>query len=43
VSSIKSSVGTPLDDVEDLDDQAKARLAAVSVTTAEELLGGASG
>jgi len=38
-SSIKQSVGTPLDLVDTLAADARRRLAAVSVTTAEELLG----
>jgi hypothetical protein len=37
--SIKAGVGTPLEQVESLDENDRRRLAAVSVTTAEELLG----
>jgi hypothetical protein len=39
MASIKTSVATSLDRVEGLDDSARLRLAAVSITTAEELLG----
>ncbi len=39
MASIKTGVGTPLDNIEGVSATAKSRLRAVSVTTAEELLG----